>query len=124
MGLLAVRSLGSRSLARAVAQSASQPCRVEYAAAAKCGITRRLDETKPLSPFQTIRQTLIDYGGGETRSALIKSGKRVHWPTSPAPGNSEPDMWWIVHIEGGPRRVNHAAVAVGEFTGQEDLGFV
>ena len=30
-------------------------------------------------------------------------------------------MWWIVHIEGGPRRVNHAAVAVGEFNGQEDL---
>jgi len=23
-------------------------------------------------------------------------------------------MWWIVHIEGGPRRVNHAAVAVGD----------
>jgi len=23
-------------------------------------------------------------------------------------------MWWTVHLEGGPRRVNHAAVAVGE----------
>lgn len=23
-------------------------------------------------------------------------------------------MWWTVHIEGGPRRVNHAAVAIGE----------
>ena len=29
------------------------------------------------------------------------------------------DMWWIVHIEGGPRRVNHAAVAVGKFIGQD-----
>ena len=23
-------------------------------------------------------------------------------------------MWWTVHLEGGPRRVNHAAVAIGE----------
>ena len=23
-------------------------------------------------------------------------------------------MWWTVHLEGGPRRVNHAAVAMGE----------
>ncbi len=23
-------------------------------------------------------------------------------------------MWWSVHLEGGPRRVNHAAVAVGD----------
>jgi len=23
-------------------------------------------------------------------------------------------MWWTVHIEGGPRRVNHAAVSIGE----------
>lgn len=23
-------------------------------------------------------------------------------------------MWWTVHIEGGPRRVNHAAVAIGD----------
>ena len=41
----------------------------------------------------------------------IDPGARRQWP----------DMWWIVHIEGGPRRVNHAAVAVGEFSGQEDL---
>ena len=32
-------------------------------------------------------------------------------------------MWWIVHIEGGPRRVNHAAVAVGKFIGQAGRGF-
>ena len=24
------------------------------------------------------------------------------------------EMWWTVHLEGGPRRVNHAAVAMGE----------
>jgi hypothetical protein len=23
-------------------------------------------------------------------------------------------MWWSVHLEGGPRRVNHAAAAVGD----------
>ena len=39
----------------------------------------------------------------------------------PGARKDRPDMWWIVHIEGGPRRVNHAAVAVGEFIGQEVL---
>ena len=58
--------------------------------------------------------------GGETRSALIKSGKSSV-AIDPGARRQWPDMWWIVHIEGGPRRVNHAAVAVGEFSGQEDL---
>ena len=79
---------------------------------------RRHDETKPLSPFQTIRQTLIDADDDETETETAL-GKKCPLANDPDARHSrQTDMWWIVHIEGGPRRVNHAAVAVGKFIGQ------
>ena len=47
---------------------------------------------------------------------LMGSGRATKWWSKDSPGTevlARGIMRWSVHLEGGPRRVNHAAVAVG-----------
>ena len=49
---------------------------------------------------------------GETGSGILSARQNVNWLSFNLKLQAE--MWWTVHLEGGPRRVNHAAVAMGE----------